>query len=69
MVLGTEKFHISLGHNDDSIRASANLDSVSFWNECAKRLTWFKTWEKTLDWNPPFAKWFVGGQSTRHTTH
>ena len=62
MVLGTEKFHISLGHNDDSIRASANLDSVSFWNECAKRLTWFKTWEKTLDWNPPFAKWFVGGQ-------
>ena len=62
MVLGTEKFHISLGHNDDSIRANANLDSVSFWNECAKRLTWFKTWEKTLDWNPPFAKWFVGGQ-------
>jgi acetyl-CoA synthetase len=25
-------------------------------------LTWFKPWDKVLDWNPPFAKWFVGGQ-------
>ncbi|MGB8154315.1 MAG: acetate--CoA ligase, partial [Nitrososphaeraceae archaeon] len=23
---------------------------------------WFKKWDKILDWNPPFAKWFVGGQ-------
>jgi len=24
-------------------------------------LSWFSRWEKTLDWKPPFAKWFVGG--------
>ena len=25
-------------------------------------LDWFKPWDKVLDWKPPFAKWFVGGQ-------
>ena len=26
-----------------------------------KNLSWFSPWKNTLDWNPPFAKWFVGG--------
>jgi acetyl-CoA synthetase len=25
-------------------------------------LHWFKKWDKVLEWNPPFAKWFVGGK-------
>ena len=25
-------------------------------------LTWFSPWERTLDWNSPFARWFVGGK-------
>ena len=33
-----------------------------FWGEQARQLDWFRTWDKVLDWNPPFAKWFVGGQ-------
>src|SRR5947207_5945473 len=33
-----------------------------FWADIAKELTWFKPWDKVLDWQPPFAKWFVGGQ-------
>jgi acetyl-CoA synthetase len=28
----------------------------------AKKLSWFKPWTKTLEWNPPFAKWFVDGK-------
>jgi acetyl-CoA synthetase len=28
----------------------------------AKKLSWFKPWTKTLEWNLPFAKWFVGGK-------
>ncbi len=32
-----------------------------FWAEQAKMLHWFKPWTKVLDWQPPFAKWFVGG--------
>jgi acetyl-CoA synthetase len=32
-------------------------------DEYAELLTWYKKWDKTLDTsNPPFWKWFVGGQ-------
>lgn len=33
-----------------------------FWAEEARKLDWFKTWDKVLEWTPPFAKWFVGGK-------
>jgi len=33
-----------------------------FWAEQARQLDWFKPWDKVLEWKPPFAKWFVGGQ-------
>jgi acetyl-CoA synthetase len=33
-----------------------------FWAEQARQLDWFKTWDKVLEWNPPFARWFVGGK-------
>ena len=57
----SETFHIGLGNNDTSLRKKADADFVSFWDEQAKNLSWFSTWDKTLDWRPPFAKWFVGG--------
>jgi len=34
-----------------------------FWESVARELDWFKPWEKALDdSNPPFYKWFVGGE-------
>ncbi len=57
----SEKYDIGLGNNDDDLRKQANSDFVSFWSDQAKNLLWFSTWQKTLDWRPPFAKWFVGG--------
>jgi acetyl-CoA synthetase len=33
-----------------------------FWAEQARQLDWFKTWDKVLEWEPPFARWFVGGK-------
>ncbi len=34
-----------------------------FWGKRAKEeLAWFKPWRKVLQWEEPFAKWFVGGQ-------
>ncbi len=43
--------------------AVADADRLAFWAEQARRLSWFKEWDQVLDWsNPPFAKWFVGGQ-------
>ncbi|QLH06541.1 acetate--CoA ligase [Nitrosopumilus ureiphilus] len=56
-----ETYDIGLGNNDVNLRKKADSDFVSFWDEQAKNLSWFSNWEKTLDWQPPFAKWFVGG--------
>ena len=33
-----------------------------FWAGAARELTWFKKWKRILEWKPPFAKWFIGGQ-------
>ena len=39
----------------------ADSDPDAFWAECARNLHWFKPFGKTLEWNFPFAKWFIGG--------
>ena len=57
----SETFDIGLGNNDFQIRQKADADYVSFWDEQARKLSWFSNWENTLDWQPPFARWFVGG--------
>src|SRR5919199_256760 len=42
---------------------AARADRLGFWETQARRLSWAKEWDQVLDWsNPPFAKWFVGGQ-------
>ncbi|MGW5681854.1 acetate--CoA ligase [Nonomuraea sp. NPDC003754] len=40
----------------------AEADRLAFWETAADRLTWAKRWDTTLEWNAPFAKWFVGGE-------
>ena len=55
------EINLSLGNNDTITRKEAESDFIAFWEKQAKNLSWFSTWEKALDWNPPFAKWFVGG--------
>ena len=37
-------------------------DPENFWAGVARDLHWFKPWDKVLDWNLPWAKWFAGGQ-------
>jgi len=37
-------------------------DPERFWAEEARKLDWFKTWDKVLDWQPPYARWFEGGR-------
>lgn len=59
----SEKIKVSLeGKRLSKIRKQALENSEEFWEEQAKYLKWFKEWDKVLDWNPPFAKWFVGGK-------
>ena len=40
----------------------AKDDPEGFWAEQAESLHWFQRWNKVLEWNEPFAKWFVGGK-------
>ncbi len=38
-------------------------DPDAFWGEVAGELHWFKPWKTVLEWNEPFAQWFVGGKT------
>ena len=40
----------------------AAADPEAFWAKQAEELHWFKKWDTILEWNEPFAKWFVGGK-------
>jgi acetyl-CoA synthetase len=44
------------------VRKDSIENLEQFWSNEANNLLWFKKWDKILDWNPPFARWFVGGQ-------
>ena len=47
---------------DMSLHEQAAQDLEGFWAEQAERLRWTKPWDQVLEWDLPFAKWFVGGQ-------
>jgi len=40
----------------------AAADELAFWERQAEALLWERKWDQTLEWSPPFAKWFVGGK-------
>jgi len=40
----------------------ANKDRLAFWEKQASRLHWDKKWSQVVDWQLPFAKWFIGGK-------
>jgi acetyl-CoA synthetase len=47
----------------EQLYEKAKADPATFWGELAeKELHWFQKWTQVLDWQPPFAKWFVGGK-------
>ena len=42
----------------------SGTDFEGFWAELAeKNIFWFKKWEKILEWNEPFSKWFIDGKT------
>jgi acetyl-CoA synthetase len=47
----------------EQLYKQAQDDPEGFWASMAKELDWFKPWDKVLEWNPPFAKWFTGGRT------
>ncbi len=46
---------------DEQVYAEAGRDPEAFWARFAGELQWMRKWDRVLDWEPPHAKWFVGG--------
>ena len=44
------------------IYTTADADRLAFWESQARELTWDQPWSTVLDWQVPYAKWFVGGK-------
>jgi acetyl-CoA synthetase len=44
------------------LHQSAAADRLGFWEEQARQLEWVTPWREVLEWTPPHARWFVGGQ-------
>jgi acetyl-CoA synthetase len=40
----------------------ADEDREGFWAREAAQLDWFQEWDTILEWEPPYARWFVGGR-------
>jgi len=55
-------FKASSHVSDPSVRASAVEDPESYWAGWAEELHWFRKWDQVLEWTPPHATWFSGGQ-------
>jgi acetyl-CoA synthetase len=57
----TEAF-ASQANAKQEIYERADKDYLAFWEEQASALYWHKKWDRVLDWQSPFAKWFIGGK-------
>ena len=44
------------------IYAASAADPEGFWANIAGELNWFQKWNRVIEWDLPWAKWFVGGK-------
>jgi len=58
----SERAHIKSLAEYERIYKESVEEPEKFWGRVARELYWFKPWDKVLEWNAPWAKWFVGGQ-------
>jgi acetyl-CoA synthetase len=60
----SQRAHIKSLEEYEQLYARAKADPEKFWAELAEQeLHWFQKWDQVLDWQPPFAKWFVNGKT------
>ena len=59
----SQNAHIKSLDDYQRLYEKAKADPQTFWAELAEsELHWFQKWDTVLDWQPPFAKWFVNGK-------
>ena len=56
------KAHVKSLEEYETLYRHSIQDPQRFWAEIASELHWFAPWTSVLDWNPPSARWFVGGK-------
>ena len=54
--------HVKSREEYEALYKRSIEDPEGFWAEAARELHWFKPWTKVLEWDLPWAKWFVGGK-------
>ncbi|WP_017721861.1 acetate--CoA ligase [Kamptonema formosum] len=60
----SQNAHIKSLEDYRQLYERAKADPQKFWAELAEQeLHWFQKWDTVLDWQPPNAKWFVGGKT------
>ena len=57
-----EDFRRAALARDDSIFDEATDDYEGFWAKQADLLRWMEPWERVLERDPPWVKWFLGGR-------
>lgn len=58
-----EEFQEEALVSDDRLYRQAEEDHEGFWAEQARELvTWFEDFHTVLEWDRPYAQWFVGGK-------
>ncbi|HEX2833322.1 MAG TPA: acetate--CoA ligase [Thermoanaerobaculia bacterium] len=57
----SDAFRRNANVNDPAIWSQAAKDREGFWAGWAEQLDWKAKWDRVLEWNPPNARWFVGG--------
>ena len=56
------EFRAQANVSDARVYDEAARDPEAFWERFARELEWSAPWSRVLEWNPPHAKWFVGGK-------
>jgi acetyl-CoA synthetase len=58
----SDQFRAHAVVRDERVYVDADRDPEGHWARLAGELEWSRPWHQVLDWQPPHAKWFVGGQ-------
>jgi acetyl-CoA synthetase len=58
-----QKAHLKSLAEYEALYQESVEEPEKFWGRAAEEWHWFKKWDKVLEWNCPWAKWFGANQS------
>src|SRR5579859_2979785 len=58
----SSRAHVKSMADYERLYEEADRDPETFWSNIARELDWFEPWDKVVEWDAPWAKWFTGGK-------